>query len=129
MSDLDKLSKLTKAELLAAIDEVRKWSPRYKTITSDLLHVYNSERNRRLLDASEKANKEQSEKMRAFLDFKREMVTKYGDGKTVKISALPRNEIERGAAIEQAYFDAVKKFKATQKALDDYYKEIQGDEE
>ena len=123
MSDFDNLAKLSKTELLDAIKEVQWCSPRYRTLLIDLLHANKEAHHKKLFEASQAASQERTKKMNEFFAFKKEMVEKFGDGKRVMLSSLPRKELERGAELERAYFDAVKKDEKAQKALNDYYKE------
>lgn len=122
MSALSKLSELTKQELLDAIKELQRDNPRYQTLIINILAEHDAARHRKLFETSQKTSKKMIESLKAWAAFKNEMVTKYGDGKSVNIPDIPKSEIDSGAQLEKNYRDAVRKDIAARMSLEAYYR-------
>lgn len=113
---LEELAKYSKEEIIEAIG--RSYLPTWDidTLLIDLNYI----RQTKAIDEHQKAAADASAALTAYIEWQKEVVTKYGDGKTVYLKQLPASEIKRGTELEKAYDAANKK----EKRLDNKVKKL-----
>lgn len=99
---LKKLSAYKKEEIIEALG--RSYQSEY--IAEQMLDYLESRKEKALLDRHRKAIDKEIAARKAFMEWKKEMCEKYGDGQTVKLSNIPPTDINRGAALEKALKEA-----------------------
>ncbi len=99
------LSKHSKQDIIDAI--CHEWSADH-LISNLLRFIFERESNRALVE-ERKAFAEENEAGEAYVAWNKEVVTKYGDGKTVKIINIPQEEYERGIQLAKDWEEKRKK--------------------
>ena len=99
---LKKLSKYSKEEIIQAIGQ--QWDGEY-FIKGVLVDLEEKARDKVFKD-HDKALKNLIAAREAYIKWKNEICAKHGDGKTVKLSAIPQEEIIHGANLEKALIEA-----------------------
>lgn len=123
MNKID-FSKYTKEEIVKGLELLCGNYYLYGNLLRNLQAAIEMEhRNNIHIKASEAMNKSVSA-MNALQEWKKQMIAMYGDGKTVKLAAIPYNEIQRGAELETAFKEAEEARKKASKAEDDLYKNL-----
>ena len=102
---LKEISKYSKEEIVEALK--RHYIPDW--VFADLLSGLEFVRRTKAIDEHNKTVQEESAAFEAYMAWRKEIVAKYGDGKAVTISKIPREEITRGANLEKAWNDAREK--------------------
>ena len=100
---LKKLLSYRKEEIIEALG--RSYQSEY--IAEQMLNYLESKKEKDLLDRHRKALDKEIAARKAFMEWKNEMCEKYGDGQTVKLTNIPPEDINRGAALEKALKEAV----------------------
>ena len=109
-SDLKKLSKYSKEEIIEALSK----SYQASYIIAGLLSDLEQKTTDKLFEDSRKSIYAAMSAREAYSKWIKDMALKYGDGTHVKISALPIEEVHRGAKLEAAMKKAVE----TERKLD-----------
>lgn len=78
-------------------------------IMADMLSYLENKKRKEAFAAQDKAVDAKIEAMKAFQKWNSEICEKYGNGETCKLSDIPPDEIERGAALENQLNEAIKK--------------------
>lgn len=113
-NQLEKLRKYTKDDIVDAIGGLYNAD----TLVDDIIARIEYNGVKRLLVESEQASKAESAALGKYLAWRTEMAEKYGDGKHVKLCALPSEAIHRGAMLEDKYNKAKKKTQALDRRVD-----------
>lgn len=101
---IKKLLKYPKKDIVEAI--CQQYLPDY--IINDVLEYLEEKSKQKVFAEYDKALKTEMEIQNAFIKWQCDMCEKYGDGETVKISALPAEDIVYGAKLEKAVQEARK---------------------
>ena len=104
-SDLKKLSKYSKEEIIEALSK----SYQASYIIAGLLSDLEQKATDKLFEDSKKSIDASISSRTAYSEWIKEMCEKYGDGKRFKISSLPIEEISRGAKLEKAMKEAIER--------------------
>lgn len=99
---LKKLSKYSKEDIIEALGK------QYKAdfIISGIINDLEQKASQKALDDHSKALDALISAREAFLKWRKEMCVRYGNGKTVKRSNIPQEEIKKGAVLERALQEA-----------------------
>lgn len=99
---LKKLSKYSKEDIIEALGK------QYQAdfIISGIINDLEQKDSQKTLDDHSKALDALISAREAFLKWRKEMCVRYGDGKTVKLSNIPQEEIKKGAVLERALQEA-----------------------
>lgn len=119
---LRELEKYTKAEIIEAIE--RNYSAGY--IVHDLLRDLKRIQLQKMLDDKREADRIYDEKLEELIAWRKEVVEKYGDGITVKLSVLPHEEARRGVNIEMEYKTAQKAVTQLEKRIKKHMEALNG---
>ena len=103
--DIKKLFDYTKEEIIVALGRMYGSD----LIVTELLGRLERGAIEKALDASDKASNARIDAAIAFQKWQSDMCVKYGNGRNVKLVDIPPEEIERGARLEKAFFEATKK--------------------
>lgn len=95
---LKKLSKYSKEDIIKALGQQCQADFVIKVILNELEYIAS----KRVLDNHDKAIKAHEDAFRAYIEWKNRMCIAYGDGKSVKLTNIPLEEITKGAALERA---------------------------
>lgn len=89
------IEKYSKAEIIEAIR-------RLPLFAEELLRKLEDNEMRTMFKKADEARQKEIDAIKAFANWKTEVIKKYGDGNSVQLCSLPRSEIEKGAALEEA---------------------------
>ena len=95
---LKKLSKYSKEDIIEALGRQCQADFIIRGILNDLEYIAS----KRVFDDYDKAIKEHKGAFEAYIEWKNQMCIAYGDGKSVKLTNIPPEEITKGAALERA---------------------------
>lgn len=95
---LKKLSKYSKEDIIEALGRQCQADFIIRGILDDLEYIAS----KRVFDDYDKAIKEHKDAFEAYIEWKNQMCIAYGDGKSVKLTNIPPEEITKGAALERA---------------------------
>lgn len=95
---LKKLSKYSKEDIIEALGRQCQADFIIRGILNDLEYIAS----KRVFDDYDKAIKEHKDAFEAYIEWKNQMCIAYGDGKSVKLTNIPPEEITKGAALERA---------------------------
>lgn len=95
---LKKLSKYSKEDIIKALGQQCQADFVIKAILNELEYIAS----KRVLDNHDKAIKAHEDALIAYIEWKNQMCIAYGDGKSVKLTNIPLEEITKGAALERA---------------------------
>lgn len=111
---LKKLSKYPKEDIIEALG--RQFQADY--IISRIVYELEEQETQKVFKDHEKAFDDLISAHNAYKEWKKEMCVKYGDGKTVKLSAIPPEEITHGATLEKAINKATETEQRLSKKID-----------
>ena len=111
---LKKLSKYSKEDILKALG--RQYNIDY--IICGMINDLESMEMNAAFEKHDKAFNDSIAARLLYLDWKKEMCVKYGNGKTVKLSDIPKEEITRGAELERALIKATKTEQRLERKVD-----------
>lgn len=94
---LKKLSKYSKEDIIEALGRQCQADFIIRGILNDLEYIAS----KRVFDDYDKAIKEHKDAFEAYIEWKNQMCIAYGDGKSVKLTNIPPEEITKGAALER----------------------------
>lgn len=94
---LKKLSKYSKEDIIEALGRQCQADFIINGILNDLEYIAS----KRVFDDYDKAIKEHEDAFEAYIEWKNQMCIAYGDGKSVKLTNIPPEEITKGAALER----------------------------
>lgn len=99
---LKKLSKYSKEDIIEALGK------QYQAdfIISGIINDLEQKASQKTLDDHSKALDALISAREAFLKWRKEICVRYGDGKTVKLSNIPPEEISKGVVLERALQEA-----------------------
>lgn len=106
---LKEIAKYSKEEIIEALGRQVIPLVVLDNLLGDLEHL----RIRKAIDEHKKAFEAEQAAFDAYMAWRKEKVAKYGDGKIVTLSNIPRAEITRGAALEKAWNAAREKERKT----------------
>ena len=106
---LKEISKYSKEEIIEALG--RQYIP--LVVLDSLLGDLEYRRRIKAIEEHKKAFEAEQAAFDAYMAWRKEIVAKYGDGKSVTISKIPRAEITRGADLEKAWNAAREKERKT----------------
>nr|DAU53242.1 MAG TPA: hypothetical protein [Caudoviricetes sp.] len=92
------LSKYSKEDIIEALGRQCQADFIIRGILNDLEYIAS----KRVFDDYDKAIKEHKDAFEAYIEWKNQMCIAYGDGKSVKLTNIPPEEITKGAALERA---------------------------
>lgn len=95
---LKKLSKYSKEDIIEALGQQCQADFIIRGILNDLEYIAS----KRVFDDYDKAIKEHKDAFEAYIEWKNQMCIAYGDGKSVKLTNIPPEEITKGATLERA---------------------------
>lgn len=95
---LKKISKYSKEDIIEALGRQCQADFIIRGILNDLEYIAS----KRVFDDYDKAIKEHKDAFEAYIEWKNQMCIAYGDGKSVKLTNIPPEEITKGAALERA---------------------------
>lgn len=95
---LKKLSKYSKEDIIKALGQQCQADFVIRVILNELEYIAS----KRVLDNHDKAIKAHEDAFEAYIEWKNQMCIAYGDGKSVKLTNIPLEEITKGAALERA---------------------------
>lgn len=95
---LKKLSKYSKEDIIEALGQQCQADFIIRGILNDLEYIAS----KRVFDDYDKAIKEHKDAFESYIEWKNQMCIAYGDGKSVKLTNIPPEEITKGAALERA---------------------------
>lgn len=95
---LKKISKYSKEDIIEALGRQCQADFIIRGILNDLEYIAL----KRVFDDYDKAIKEHKDAFEAYIEWKNQMCIAYGDGKSVKLTNIPPEEITKGAALERA---------------------------
>lgn len=95
---LKKFSKYSKEDIIEALGRQCQADFIIRGILNDLEYIAS----KRVFDDYDKAIKEHKDAFEAYIEWKNQMCIAYGDGKSVKLTNIPPEEITKGAALERA---------------------------
>lgn len=95
---LKKLSKYSKEDIIKALGQQCQADFVIRVILDELEYIAS----KRVLDNHDKAIKAHKDAFVAYIEWKNQMCIAYGDGKSVKLTDIPPEEITKGAALERA---------------------------
>ena len=95
---LKKLSKYSKEDIIEALGRQCQADFIINGILNDLEYIAS----KRVLDNHDKAIKAHEDAFGAYIEWKNRMCIAYGDGKSVKLTNIPPEEITKGVALEKA---------------------------
>lgn len=116
-----KLENYSKSEIIQAIRAVPKYmisGLKAEKLILDQLEVIKRDE---IFAEAQMARRTVIDRMSEFLNWKKEMIEKYGDGKRVNLKDLPHFQIERGAKLQKAWEDSENARKTAEKQEDKYY--------
>lgn len=96
---LKKLSKYSKKDIIEALGQ------QYQVdcfIISGILNELEYIALKRVFDDHDKAIKAHQDAFKAYIEWRKQMCIAYGDGKSVKLTNIPPEEITKGVALEKA---------------------------
>lgn len=94
---LKKISKYSKEDIIEALGRQCQADFIIRGILNDLEYIAS----KRVFDDYDKAIKEHKDAFEAYIEWKNQMCIAYGDGKSVKLTNIPPEEITKGAALER----------------------------
>ncbi len=95
---LKKLSKYSKEDIIEALGQQCQADFIIRGILNELEYIAS----KRVLDNHDKAIKAHEDAFGAYIEWKNRMCIAYGDGKSVKLTNIPLEEITKGAALEKS---------------------------
>lgn len=95
---LKQFSKYSKEDIIEALGRQCQADFIIRGILNDLEYIAS----KRVFDDYDKAIKEHKDAFEAYIEWKNQMCIAYGDGKSVKLTNIPPEEITKGAALERA---------------------------
>lgn len=95
---LKKFSKYSKEDIIEALGRQCQADFIIRGILNDLEYIAS----KRVFDDYDKAIKEHKDAFETYIEWKNQMCIAYGDGKSVKLTNIPPEEITKGAALERA---------------------------
>ncbi|MBE5716616.1 MAG: hypothetical protein EGR74_10090 [Ruminiclostridium sp.] len=95
---LKKISKYSKEDIIEALGRQCQADFIIRGILNDLEYIAS----KRVFDDYDKAIKEHKDAFEAYIEWKNQICIAYGDGKSVKLTNIPPEEITKGAALERA---------------------------
>lgn len=95
---LKKLSKYSKEDIIEALGRQCQADFIINGILNDLEYIAS----KRVFDDYDKAIKMHKDAFEAYIEWKNQMCIAYGDGKSVKLTNIPPEEITKGVALEKA---------------------------
>ena len=95
---LKKISKYSKEDIIEALGRQCQADFIIRGILNDLEYIAS----KRVFDDYDKAIKEHKDAFEAYIEWKNQMCIAYGDGKSVKLTNIPPEEITKGATLERA---------------------------
>lgn len=95
---LKKLSKYSKEDIIEALGRQCQADFIIRGILNDLEYIAS----KRVLDNHDEAIKAHKDVFEAYIEWKNQMCIAYGDGKSVKLTNIPLEEITKGAALEKS---------------------------
>lgn len=95
---LKKLSKYSKEDIIEALGQQCQADFIIRGILNDLEYIAS----KRVFDDYDKAIKEHKDAFESYIEWKNQMCIAYGDGKSIKLTNIPLEEITKGAALERA---------------------------
>lgn len=95
---LKKLSKYSKEDIIEALRQQCQADFVIRVILNELEYIAS----KRMLDDYDKAIEVHKDAFGAYIEWKNQMCIAYGDGKRVKLTNIPLEEITKGAALERA---------------------------
>lgn len=113
---LEDLAKYSKEEIIEALGKSYLSTGDIDYILIDLNYI----RQTKTIDEHQKAAADASAALTAYIEWQKEVIEKYGDGKTVRFIQLPASEIKRGNGLADALDAANKK----EKRLDNKVKKL-----
>lgn len=100
-----KLSKYSKADIIDAV--CNEFMADH--IVHGMLLFLEGRTMQRLMDEEDKAFKAQNAAGDAYISWQADMIKRFGDGQSVKISDIPDSELQKGAKLGNAWKEAEKK--------------------
>ena len=94
---LKKLSKYSKEDIIEALGRQCQADFIINGILNDLEYIAS----KRVFDDYDKAIKVHKDAFEAYIEWKNQMCIAYGDGKSVKLTNIPPEEIAKGATLER----------------------------
>ena len=116
-----KLESYSKAEIIKAIRSVPKYLVYGHNIEKLIFDRLEEERRDKAFAEAQLARQTAIDRMNEFFNWKKEMIKKYGDGKSVNLADVPSIEIERGAKLQKAWNDSENARRQGEKQEDKYY--------
>lgn len=113
----------TKSELVEAIKYISTTLYGYRDLPKNIISAITNIRRQKVFDNASKAAEKAIADMNAYMKWQKEVINKYGDGKTVKFSALPFAEMEKGARLQTAWNRSEEARKKARLEEDKMYKE------
>lgn len=95
---LKKLSKYSKEDIIEALRQQYQADFVIRVILNELEYIAS----KRVLDDHDKAIKAHKDAFEVYIEWQNRMCIAYGDGKSVKLTDIPSEEITKGAALERA---------------------------
>lgn len=95
---LKKLSKYSKEDIIKALGQQCQADFVIRVILNELEYIAS----KRVLDDHDKAIKAHKDAFEVYIEWQNRMCIAYGDGKSVKLTDIPSEEITKGAALERA---------------------------
>jgi hypothetical protein len=92
-----KNAKYSKEDIIEALGQQCQADFIIRGILNDLEYIAS----KRVFDDYDKAIKEHKDAFEAYIEWKNQMCIAYGDGKSVKLTNIPPEEITKGAALER----------------------------
>lgn len=92
-----KNAKYSKEDIIEALGRQCQADFIIRGILNDLEYIAS----KRVFDDYDKAIKEHKDAFEAYIEWKNQMCIAYGDGKSVKLTNIPPEEITKGAALER----------------------------
>ena len=102
---LKKLSAYKKKEIIEALGN----SYQFGYLAEDMLRYLEEKKSNDVISQHGEALNQEIAARKAFMEWKTEICSKYGDGQTVKLRDIPPLEIHRGATLEKALKETTEK--------------------
>lgn len=96
------LKKYTKAEIIEALEHTFASGH----VVADMLSYLSDMKMERTIAENKRLEQKEQDAFRKYIEWKRTVVAKYGDGHTIKIASIPTRELKAGAALEQEWLAA-----------------------
>lgn len=127
MTEKIDLNKYKKSEIIEAIEMLDETKYYFNHLKEEVKEQAESNRRTHIQENAMNALDESTKAMNDYFNWRKAVMTIYGDGKSVAFDDLPLEELKVGADLERAWKEAEEKCKIASKLEDDMYKELLGE--